>query len=60
MSAPSLIFMLKGSNLPFVLRPVVGFDSLYRFVGGCYLHGLMKGKGWDFLESQTAEDMFLI
>lgn len=40
------VFMFQGSDLPFILRPVHTVPGLYRFIGGCYLHGLMKGEAW--------------
>jgi len=51
------IFMLQGSNLPFVLRPVPQIPRLYRFVGGCYMHGLMDGGAWHL--RQTLLELFI-
>lgn len=39
------IVMLEGSDLPFVLRPTP-FPGYFHFIGGCYIHGLMKGEAW--------------
>jgi len=51
------VFMLQGSDLPFVLRPVPPLPGLYRFVGGCYIHGLMEGGAWKL--QQTLSELFL-
>ena len=51
------IFMLRGSNLPFVLRPIPLIPGLYRFVGGCYMHGLMEGGAWNL--RRTLSELFL-
>ncbi|TVY43817.1 Heterokaryon incompatibility protein 6,OR allele [Lachnellula subtilissima] len=51
------VFMFQGSDLPFVLRPIRAIPGLYRFVGGCYLHGLMKGEVWK--SEQTLSDIFI-
>jgi hypothetical protein len=37
------IWILKGGSMPFVLRAVGGEDK-YRFVGDCYVHGVMEGE----------------
>jgi uncharacterized Fe-S cluster-containing MiaB family protein len=37
------IALLSGGRLPFVLRPV---GNHFRLVGGCYMHGYMKGEAW--------------
>jgi len=34
---------LLGGRTPFVLRPGVG-EGKYRFVGECYVHGIMYGQ----------------
>ena len=51
------VFMFQGSDLPFVLRPIRAIPGFYRFVGGCYMHGLMKGNAWR--SEQTRSDIFL-
>ncbi|TVY93022.1 Heterokaryon incompatibility protein 6,OR allele [Lachnellula willkommii] len=51
------VFMFQGSDLPFMLRPVHTVPGLYRFIGGCYLHGLMKGEAWK--SEQTLSEIFL-
>jgi hypothetical protein len=52
------IVMIQGSDLPFVLRPIQELPGYYRFIGGCYMHGLMKGEAWKHVEGQR--EMFLI
>jgi hypothetical protein len=52
------IFMFQGSDLPFVLRPLRSLPGFYRFVGGCYIHGLMKGEAWKL--EQTRSNIFLL
>jgi heterokaryon incompatibility protein (HET) len=51
------VFMLQGSDLPFVLRPVQGYPGYYKFLGGCYIHGLMNGAAWRHVK--TCSEMFL-
>jgi hypothetical protein len=51
------VFMFQGSDLPFVLRPIRTIPGYYRFVGGCYMHGLMKGEAWK--SEQTRSEIFL-
>lgn len=41
------IWLFEGSDLPFVLRPIRALPGYYRFLGGCYMHGLMAGKAWE-------------
>jgi hypothetical protein len=36
-----LVCVLFGGKVPFILRPA---DGRYRFVGECYLHGIMLGE----------------
>ena len=52
-----VVFMFQGSDLPFVLRPMPTIPGLYRFVGGCYMHGLMKGQAWKL--KHTSSEVFL-
>jgi len=40
------IFVLKGGNVPFVLRATE--EGQYQFIGECYVHGIMRGE----MESQ--------
>lgn len=37
------IFIIRGAQVPFVIRPVVG-SSNYTLVGECYLNGVMDGE----------------
>ena len=36
-----LVCVLLGGKTPFIIRPV---DQKYKFVGECYLHGIMQGE----------------
>jgi len=38
-----MIALLSGGRLPFVFRPV---GNHFRVIGGCYMHGYMKGEAW--------------
>jgi hypothetical protein len=38
------VYIFTGGALPFILRPVVGFQSKYKVIGGCYIHGIMDGE----------------
>jgi hypothetical protein len=51
------VFMFNGSDLPFVLRPIRALPGYYRFVGGCYVHGLMNGEAWKL--EKTSSDILL-
>jgi Heterokaryon incompatibility protein (HET) len=47
------VFILNGGGVPFLLRPEDESKGAYRFVGECYVHGLMNGEGaglWKFEE----------
>ena len=37
-----IVCVLRGGNVPFVLRPLEG--DYYQFVGECYVHGIMNGS----------------
>jgi Heterokaryon incompatibility protein (HET) len=39
------VVLLKGGKTPYVVRPKS--DDLWRFLGDCYVHGLMRGEAWD-------------
>lgn len=45
------ICIFLGGRMPVVLRPLQG-DDAYRFVGECYVHGLMDGLAWDALNEK--------
>ena len=40
-AAGDQIFLLIGSDVPFILRPA---DNEFELVGACYVHGLMYGE----------------
>lgn len=46
------IFVLLGGQVLYALRPVGG---AYRFLGECYVHGLMDGEVLDILETGLAK-----
>ena len=46
------IFVLLGGQVLYALRPVGGS---YRFLGECYVHGLMDGEVLDILETGLAK-----
>ena len=41
-AAGDQIFLLIGSDIPFILRPV---GEKFELVGACYVHGIMYGEG---------------
>lgn len=41
-AAGDQIFLLIGSDLPFILRPA---GNEFKLVGACYVHGIMYGEG---------------
>jgi hypothetical protein len=41
-AAGDQVFLLIGSDIPFVLRP---FGEKFELVGACYVHGIMYGEG---------------
>ncbi|MCJ1262130.1 hypothetical protein MMC22_002000 [Lobaria immixta] len=41
------ICIFLGGRMPVVLRPI---GDTYRFIGECYIHGIMFGQAWDTLE----------
>ncbi|KAK8133437.1 hypothetical protein PG984_005449 [Apiospora sp. TS-2023a] len=53
------IFLLKGCNMPLVLRPYG--DGSYRLVGECFVHGIMDGEAMDqFLQDDSVEEMNVV
>ncbi|KAE9369166.1 HET-domain-containing protein [Stipitochalara longipes BDJ] len=38
------VYIFAGGPLPFILRPNKEVQSKYQVVGGCYIHGVMKGE----------------
>lgn len=56
-----LVCVLMGCSVPVILRPVVGSEGTYNFVGEAYVHGLMDGEAVVMLEDGELEDKrFLI
>ncbi|PVH72982.1 HET-domain-containing protein [Cadophora sp. DSE1049] len=53
-----VIVVLFGGTTPYVLRPI---DQGYRFVGECYVHGLMNGEAVAMMErGELKEKTFVI
>jgi hypothetical protein len=62
------IFFARGATNPLVLRPVVddqGFSevkethrisTLYKFIGGSYVHGIMDGEVLDMIDGMTVRE----
>lgn len=42
--AGDVVCVVRGSNMPVVLRPVAGKENVYRLLGDCYVHGIMDGE----------------
>lgn len=40
------ISIFKGGRVPFVLRPSNQQEGKFQLIGGCYIHGLMKGEAF--------------
>lgn len=51
------VWVLEGGAVPYVLRPVGGKrEGVYRFMGECYVHGIMNGeviKGLDWEDGEV-------
>lgn len=39
-----LVVVFLGLRVPFILRPLPGGEAGHRIVGGCYIHGIMRGE----------------
>lgn len=43
-----IIYILKGSAVPFVLRPVPDDESMFEIIGECFVYGIMNGEAlWE-------------
>jgi hypothetical protein len=51
-----LVCVLLGGRTPYILRPAEG--RKYRFIGECYLHGIMYGEA--LIEGLTREELFTL
>jgi hypothetical protein len=40
------IALLKGGNVPYILRPKLGEENEWEIIGDAYVHGIMDGEGW--------------
>ena len=52
MEAGDEVWVLLGSRVPFILRPITNVkkesrSNAYNFIGDCYLHGFMDGEALD-------------
>lgn len=39
-----IVCLVRGCDVPVVLRPVAGKEGVYKMVGDCYVHGIMDGS----------------
>ncbi|PVH72587.1 HET-domain-containing protein [Cadophora sp. DSE1049] len=39
-----LICVFNGGAMPFIIRPSAEIEGMFRLIGGCYIHGLMRGE----------------
>jgi hypothetical protein len=46
-SSTDKIVIIRGAEMPFVLRPSEKRAGFYEFIGACYIHGLMQGEVFD-------------
>ncbi|KAF2659854.1 hypothetical protein K491DRAFT_775321 [Lophiostoma macrostomum CBS 122681] len=49
-----VVVVLSGGRIPFILRPIEG-RAEWRFVGECYVEGVMKGEAFSTLKGQKDE-----
>jgi hypothetical protein len=42
------VCVFSGGAMPFVLRPSMNRRGRHRLIGGCYIHGMMKGEALRF------------
>lgn len=61
-SKSDICCILLGARFPCLLRPSrSGSESTYRFIGSCYVYGLMQGQAIDMVSSgQLCEEWFHI
>ena len=52
-----LIVFAHGVDLPMVLREVS--PGIYRFLGQCYIHGIIHGEAMSFHEARAVQDCTL-
>ncbi len=41
-----VVFIPCGSAISFIIRPVLGHEHIYRWIGECYVHGIMEGQAF--------------
>jgi hypothetical protein len=45
------VYVLLGCSLPVILRPWgEGNEKLFKLVGECYMHSIMHGEAFEWLE----------
>lgn len=47
------IILARGGRVPLVIRPLVGVDGCFSFVGEAYIHGIMDGEA--FVEEECED-----
>jgi hypothetical protein len=60
MEVGDIVVVLLGGPTPYVLRPVVGSQSQYKFVGECYVFGLMDCEGLQHVQDELRQKGFHI
>ena len=56
--AEDVIFVAMGADVPFVLRPQE--DGNFKFVGECYVHGIMDGELFRSEANQTVQEVQIV
>lgn len=55
-----LICVFHGGEVPFLLRQIDSLQEMFRFVGECYVHGIMDGEAMPDLDRAGRESFRLI
>ncbi len=50
------IFVLYGSKLPHVLRPVLEIEDSFQLIGDSYVHGFMDGQAIEWRDQGKLEE----
>lgn len=56
MMSGDVVVLLFGGNVPYILRSIE--DERWRFVGECYVHGIMQGEG--LMEDDGVAEWFVL